>query len=208
MFLFRELPHFFQVSDLCFSFSEVSSVRKNENRAGLPALPVSVRCVQPVVQCALFCLKDLLYSCLFQFFQKLRECLFRIQIAAHQPIVIAVLQCPAGIQLCGNCTVVEAEPIGRRDPLRLLVCFRQQSAGVEIQILPRMELLLFPISLRKKIVAGCIRVQQFKKSQCLPAVAVGRRQAPALRRDRAVLNGRPQRDGSQLCATGPGVAVQ
>ena len=208
MFLFRELPHFFQVSDLCFSFSEVSSVRKNENRAGLPALPVSVRCVQPVVQCALFCLKDLLYSGLFQFFQKLRECLFRIQIAAHQPIVIAILQCPAGIQLGGNCTVVEAEPIGRRDPLRLLVCFRQQSAGVEIQILPRMELLLFPISLRKKIVAGCIRVQQFKKRQCLPAVAVGRRQAPALRRDRAVLNGRPQRDGSQLCATGPGLAVQ
>ena len=123
-------------------------------------------------------------------------------------IVIAILQCPAGIQLCGNCTVVEAEPIGRRDPLRLLVCFQQQSAGVEIQILPRMELLLFPISLRKEIVAGCIRVQQFKKSQCLPAVAVGRRQAPALRRDRAVLNGRPQRDGSQLCATGPGVAVQ
>lgn len=38
----------------------------------------------------MFCLKDLLYSGLFQFFQKLRECLFRIQIAAHQPIVIAI----------------------------------------------------------------------------------------------------------------------
>ena len=198
MFLFRELPHFFPVSDLCFSFSEVSSVRKNENRAGLPALPVSVRCVQPVVQCALFCLKDLLYSGLFQFFQKLRECLFRIQIAAHQPIVIAILQCPAGIQLCGNCTVVEAEPIGRRDPLRLLVCFRQQSAGVEIQILPRMELLLLPISLRKSI----LRMHPWyanSRSQCLPAVAVGRRQAPALRRDRAVLNGRPAGWQSALC---------
>ena len=167
-----------------------------------------MRCVQPVIQCALFCLKDLLYPGLFQFFQKLRERLLRIQIAAYQPIVIAVLQCPAGIQLCSNCTVVEAEPIGRRDPLRLLVCFRHQSAGVEIQILPRMELFLFPISVRKEIITGCIRVQQFKKSQCLPAVAVGHRQTPALHQDGAVLNGRPQRDGSQLCATGPGVAVQ
>lgn len=42
--------------------------KRKQGRSPSPAC-FKVRGVQPVIQCALFCLKDLLYSGLFQFFQ-------------------------------------------------------------------------------------------------------------------------------------------